>query len=160
MRAAFLIAFAANVVLDIILLISLPERAASHFGPGGAPDSWASKETAVLMVFAVQALMLIIFLAIPAIEPWVPRSLVNLPNKEYWLREENRPALRAKLAAFCYEFGIALFTLLLAVSLLMLQANLSDPVRLNEAIFIPLLVVFLLYTIYRSVRFLRAFRLP
>jgi len=160
MRTAFLLAFGANLVLDVILLILLPERAASHFGPGGAPDSWASKETFMLLMLGVQTFMLILFLAMPAIVPKVPRSLVNLPNKDYWLREENRPALRAKLRAFSYEMGIALLALLFAAGLLTLQANLSDPVRLNPAIFILLPVALLIYTIIRGMRFLSGFRLP
>ncbi|HUW30058.1 MAG TPA: DUF1648 domain-containing protein [Planctomycetota bacterium] len=160
MRTAFLLAFGANLVLDVILLILLPERVATHFGPGGAADSWESKEAAVLMMFAAQAGMLVIFLGIPAIEPWVPRSLVNLPNKDYWLRKENRPVLRAKLAAFNYEMGIAVFALLFAIGLLWLQANLSGPVRFNPAVFILLAVALLIYAIIRGMHFLNTFRLP
>jgi hypothetical protein len=42
---------------------SLPERVAVHFGFGGAPDRWASRETFIAVSLGVLALVLAIFTA-------------------------------------------------------------------------------------------------
>jgi hypothetical protein len=46
------------------------------------------------------------------------------------------------------------------VQALALQANLSHPVRLNERIFLAILVVFLVYAVVWCLGLFRAFRLP
>jgi hypothetical protein len=58
------------------------------------------------------------------------------------------------------EFGCALFTFLFGVGFLTLEANLSDPVRLNETVFFPLFITFMAYTCYWCVKFTLAFRIP
>lgn len=59
-----------------------------------------------------------------------------------------------------WAFGTALFLFLLAVGPLTLKANLADPVRLDERLFLIALSVFLLYTLYWTLALYRAFRLP
>jgi hypothetical protein len=58
------------------------------------------------------------------------------------------------------EFGCALFTFLLGTGLLTLEANLADPVRLNESLFFPLFLAFMVYTVYWCVKFTLAFKIP
>ena len=48
MRAICYVVFTANVLLMVVSLAILPDQVAIHFGRGGAPDSWASKEVNVL----------------------------------------------------------------------------------------------------------------
>jgi len=43
---------------------------------------------------------------------------------------------------------------------LILDANLSDPVRLDEPLFLTALGIFLVYTLYWSWNLTRAFRVP
>ena len=58
------------------------------------------------------------------------------------------------------EYGVAVFTFLLCVGLLTLEANVADPVRLNESIFFPIFIAFMLYTGYWCVKLVRVFRIP
>jgi hypothetical protein len=126
----------------VVSLLVLPPEVAIHFGKGGMPDSWASKEFNALMFLGID-----------------PKWL-SLPNKSYWLKEENRAMVQKKLAPLMTEFGIAFFTFLFFVGLLTLEANLADPVRLHESIFFPIFIAFMLYTGYWCVTLVRVFRIP
>jgi hypothetical protein len=59
-----------------------------------------------------------------------------------------------------WEFGIALFLFLFVVELLAIEANLSQPVRINEKLFFSALILFLLYTVYWCIKLFRSFRRP
>jgi hypothetical protein len=96
----------------------------------------------------------------PSLPLGVPKRFVSLPNKEYWLREENRPALRQKLEHLMAQFGAAFFLFFFFTGLLTIEANLSDPVRLNEKAFVPILVLFLVYTVVWTIGLFRVFRVP
>ncbi|MGZ3494351.1 MAG: hypothetical protein ACXWM6_06635, partial [Thermodesulfobacteriota bacterium] len=47
-----------------------------------------------------------------------------------------------------------------AVQLLTIQANLSQPVKLDEKLFLSALLLFILFTVYWCIKLLRGFRLP
>jgi len=89
-----------------------------------------------------------------------PSKWINLPNKEYWLLPVNQSHAIEKIRGFMWHVGVAAFLFFLAVSLLTLQANIENPVCLNETIFFPVLGVFLIYTVCWIVIYYRAFRLP
>lgn len=90
----------------------------------------------------------------------VPPRLLSLPYKQYWLREENRARAKQLLARFMDEFGLVLFGFLFGVTLLAVEANRSDPVRLNEALFLVLLAGFLVYTVIWTIRLILGWRPP
>ena len=160
MRTLLIIIFLANVFLMVVSLLVLPPEVAIHFGKGGMPDSWASKEFNALMFLGIDIFLFIVFLAAPSLSLGLSPKWLNLPNKSYWLKEENRAMVQKKLAPLMTEFGIAFFTFLFFVGLLTLEANLADPVRLHESIFFPIFIAFMLYTGYWCVTLVRVFRIP
>ena len=160
MKIAFFIAFAANVLFALASLAVLPDQVAIHFGAGSAPDSWAAKETYALIMLAIDIPVFLILSYSPSLMLKCPASIINLPNKDYWLSQENRPSLRQKLGRLMNQFGTALFLFLFCVGLLVVHANLSQPVRLNERVFLSALAVFLAYTVFWCVGLYRSFRVP
>jgi hypothetical protein len=58
----------------------LPDRVTSHFGASGQPDAWSSKESFVKIYLIVVAFI--------AVLRKTPTSMINLPNKDYWLSPE------------------------------------------------------------------------
>jgi len=160
MRTIFLIAFGANVVLTLAALAVLPDQVAIHFRLGGEADSWASKELHAIFFLVLEVYLFLVLWYAPSLTMKIPSRFISLPNKEYWLREENRPALGQKLQSAMVQFGTALYLFLFIVGLLTLQANLSQPVRLNEKAFLPALVLFLGYTAAWCISLFRAFRIP
>jgi uncharacterized membrane protein len=160
MRAIFVLLFVANVVLGLVSLVLLPPRVAIHFGSGGTADSWAPSCVNTLFFIGMNAFVFLILYLTPRLVFRFPARWINLPNKDYWLRSENRARTVGMFSSLMWEFGSALFLFLLAVQLLTIQANLSQPVKLNERIFLPALILFILYSVYWCIKLLRAFRLP
>jgi uncharacterized membrane protein len=160
MRTLFCIAFAANVLLMLVSLAILPDQVAVHFGRGGVPDSCASKETNALLFIVLEIPLFLLFWLAPSLPFVLPERFVNVPNREYWLRDENRPAFRRKLQRLMAQFGTAFFLFFFCIELLTIEANLSQPVRLKEELFLPVLILFLGYTVVWSVGLIRCFRVP
>jgi uncharacterized membrane protein len=159
MRSVFILIFIANVVLAFVSLAVLPSRVAIHFGWGGIADNWAPNYINTLIFIGLNTFLFFSLYFSPRLVFKFPARWINLPNKQYWLTENNKPKAQAILASFIWEFGIALFLFLLVVELLAFQANLSQPVRLNEKLFFSALVLFLFYIAYWCVKFFRAFRI-
>jgi len=148
------------VALALGSLALLPERVAVHFGARGLPDNWASKETNAVTGVALQTVLFAVLYLVPRLVSVVPPGWVNLPNREYWLREDKRPATLARISAYLWQMGAALNVFMLCVGLLALHANLSAPVRLDLPLFFGALMAYLVYTVGWCVAFYRAFRLP
>jgi uncharacterized membrane protein len=160
MRPLLAIVFAANVLLWLVSLAVLPDRVAIHFGPGGAPDAWASKELNALIFLVLETPLFLLFWFAPSLPLGIPPRFVSVPNKEYWLKEENRPAFKRKFQHLMAQFGTAFFLFFFCIGLLTVQANLSQPVRLKEEIFLPVLILFLGYTVVWTIGLFRSFRVP
>ena len=160
MQAAFILSFLANLVLSLISLAILPERFAIHFGSGGVPDGWASSSTNALMMLGMNTFLFLTFYLSPRIIDKVPARWISLPNRDYWLAPERRRRAVEMLSGYLWQFGTALFLFLFLVGLLSLRANLSDPVRLDEAALLIALGIFLGYTVLWMIALVRAFRIP
>lgn len=159
-RATFILCYVANVILAVVSLAILPERVAIHFGWGGMPDNWASSSFNTLFLIGLQTVLFLTLYFSPRLVGIVPARYINLPHKEFWLAPENRARFQAKFTALMHCFGAALFVFLFAVGWLSIQANLSQPVRLQERPLFILLALFLAYTLAWVVVFFRSFRLP
>ena len=160
MRNLLIVSFLANVVLTVVSLLVLPSEVAIHFGRGGMPDSWASKEFNALLFLGIDLFLFIVFLAAPSLSLGLSPQWLSLPNKNYWLKEENRAVAQKKLAPLMTQFGSVFFIFLFFVGLLTMEAHLADPVRLDETIFFFLFIAFMLYTGYWCVTLVRVFRIP
>ncbi|MGE5155528.1 MAG: DUF1648 domain-containing protein [Bdellovibrio bacteriovorus] len=160
MRTAFILSFLANVALSLLSLAVLPARVAIHFGPGGAADGWASGSASTAIMLGVQILLFLSLYLSPRLLARVPARWINLPNRDYWLAPQRRTQALSRLSDHLWRYGTALFLFLLVAGLLTLQANLSDPVRLDERLFLGALLVFLVYTAWWIGTLLRAFRAP
>jgi uncharacterized membrane protein len=160
MRTAFIVSFLANVILAVASLVILPDRVAIHFGLGGSPDGWATKQSNTLIMLAIHTLVFCSLYFSPKLLEAVPVRWISLPNRDFWLRPERRAQAMEKMSRSVWQFGTALFLFLLFMGYLTVKANLSDPVRLDEGPLWFALVIFLIYTGYWVVALLKAFRLP
>ena len=160
MRHFFKFTFAANILLIAVSFFLLPSKTAMHFGIGGHPDSWGTKHMYVITFLLLEIPLFLLFLYSPTITLKSPPKLLNLSNKKYWLKKENQSVLKEKMYSVMSEFGTAFFAFLFVVKLLTLEANRSDPVRLNERAFLSALILFLIYTVYWCMKLFRTFRIP
>ena len=160
MRSLMTIGLVANLVLAAVSLILAPGTVAVHFGAGGEPDGWGSANANALFMAGINLLLFGMFYFMPRLVRVTPQRWVNLPNKDYWFREENKARMMSALTAYLDEFGFVMFAFLFLVGLLAMQANLSQPVHLREDLMWWALGLLLVYTAWWLTRFMRAFRIP
>jgi uncharacterized membrane protein len=112
-----------------IYLPMLPDRVATHFDGGGSANGWSSRADVIASAAALVAITAVIFL-VAGLLMRVPDSMINIPNKSYWLA----PGRRDRALAFMRDWlrwFVALTLALLVLTIGMgLQANLAAPVRL------------------------------
>ncbi len=160
MRIIFILIFLANIVLSIISLAILPSRVAIHFGVGGMANGWVSSYVNTLLFTGTSTILFFWLYFAPRMVFMFPSRWINLPNKDYWLRPENKNRMVSQFSFTMWEFGTALFIFLFIIEVLAIQANLSHPVRLDERLFLFALIVFIIYSLYWCVKFFKAFRIP
>lgn len=148
----------------------LPDTLASHFGASGQPDGWMSKKAfaAFSLVFPIaMATLLIGVQAGVTFISRMPTSLINMPNKRYWLAPERQAETLAILgplmSKLMFVIGTTTIGLLVAVLVMTLQTNLSAQPRLDGAL--PLVLVYVVvvigYAIMVTVKVYRRFgRVP
>ena len=100
------------------------------------------------------------FALAPRLLDGVPAKYISLPNRDFWLLDENRPEANRRMGNIMYTFGAATGLLMLGVLILLIAANLSDPVRLDGRIFLVMFISYLAYTAWWLVRVFTAFRIP
>jgi uncharacterized membrane protein len=120
----------------------LPERVATHFGPGGIANGWMTRDGYRLLAMALVVLLPLSSLAVTT---WIsrdPRRITRLPHRDFWLAPERREETMATLRGFGGIVGVlgALFAIGLHVGIL--SANAKSPPRLDEPMFIAGTVLF------------------
>ena len=135
----------------------LPATVAVHFDAAGRPNGWAPKEAFLALYALVVPFMVGLFLVVPALIARLPLSLINLPNKEYWLAPERRRQTSVTIQSYLSALGNAVVAFVLIAFQLVIRANLSPPPLLSPAMWLLLLALLTFAAIW-TVRFMRAFR--
>jgi hypothetical protein len=94
---------------------------------------------------------------IPAFFNKLPDSLINIPNKSYWLASERRKESILKLAGVTDNLRAALLLLFLSINYFTFQANITGGNLSNGTWLV--LSVFLIYTIYWTIGLRKTFRI-
>ncbi len=138
----------------------LPARVASHFDISGVPNGWMTKPL-FFELYAAGVALGIVVVFLPALTiAKLPASLINLPNKKYWLAPEHRAETNALLARSFAWFGCALLAFEIVVLDLAMQANLVSPPRFSSESMLVCLAVFLIWTGWWTIDLIRHFAVP
>jgi uncharacterized membrane protein len=137
----------------------LPERMASHFNVAGQADAFMPKQEFMKMNLMVIGLLASVFLAVPMLVVRMPKGMINLPNKDYWLAPERRSHTDRTIQGFVVGFGNLMMLFLLVVFRDAMQASLLPTPQLSNRVWVMLLGLGG-FMIYWTMRFMRAFRLP
>lgn len=137
----------------------LPMRVASHFDVGGQVNAYMAKQDFLKVQLVVVALLSLIFLVIPVLIGRLPTSMINLPNKEYWLAPERRAQTMGMIQGHLIGFGDVMLLFLFVVFGDAMRASLMPEPRLPNRIW-TLLAVLGAFSIGWTVYLLRRFRLP
>ena len=160
MRKLLINVFAANLILAAVSFAVLPAEVAIHFGGGGKPDSWAAKELNIAIFLVLEVPIFLLFYFAPVLTGGNIKKYLNVPNKEYWLQDENLSVFHRKFGTYMAEYGVAIFVFFFGITLLTLKANLSEPVRLDGNLFMVLFILFMSYNLWWLVRLVRGFAVP
>jgi uncharacterized membrane protein len=79
-KALFVVAFIANLVLTVAAMMLCPGTVASHFGAGGEPDGWMPSQVDALVMAGACVLLFVSFHFTPFLMRITPARWVNLPN--------------------------------------------------------------------------------
>ena len=110
MRVFFVCTFIVNTLFTIAAYRLLPPKVAMNFGNGGLPNSWGSKSTYSLTFLAIDLFLFFLLITLPYWVNTVPRRWLNLPNKEYWVKEGNWDRFRVNpLGTFGVEGRVEAF---------------------------------------------------
>jgi uncharacterized membrane protein len=111
----------------------LPERVATHFAASGEPNGWMTRGGFVLFQAGMVAVLGAVFFALPRLLAKVPTKYINVPNRDYWTRPENLPALRSILVRYMGWMGVLVVGLMAGLFAITLRVNLSPRPHLEPA---------------------------
>jgi uncharacterized membrane protein len=102
---------------------SLPAHMASHFNLQGHADGWLDRKT-YLEIMAATGIFLPIVASLALLSAtWLPRELVNLPNRDYWLADERRGSMSALLFRYALWFSSLNLLFFTGIAWLVVEAN-------------------------------------
>lgn len=137
----------------------LPDRIATHFGIDGNPNDWMSKTNATLLLCSLQVGLPLIFLFIGSTLPKLPSSVINIPNREYWLQPERRSSSISHMNSMLAWIAVLIALEMIAIVHLTFLANRSGT-SLDTNLFWVILGIFLLSVFSIAGRSMWHFRLP
>lgn len=155
-RTILLFAILAFVSQMAFIYPGLPATVASHFDAQGNPNGWMSKE--VFLFFEIGLLVFVVgeFLLVPRFIRRLPRSLINMPNKDHWLSDEHREETMSIFRSYFELFAAVIVLLFVIVNQFVYSANLSHT-NLSGSTWM-VIVGFLLFTIVWLVKLISEFR--
>lgn len=159
-RLLFALAIILGVIEAIYFYPRIPDRMAIHFNAAGTADGWGPKLRFFETFGLIFNMIALLFWGLPLLLRRVPDSMMNLPNKDYWLAPERRKQTLDRIVGQLLFFGAVTLLLLDGVLYLCLRANFADKPALSADWMWGLLIVFITINIFWIISMLRSFRLP
>ena len=148
-----------SVTQVIVYAPRLPAQVASHFGINGQADDWMSKGAFLTLYLGLQFGLATIFLGLTRLLRRLPVSMINIPNREYWLADQRRQetlryneGMMVLLAGMTSLFMICLFQMTFQTNL---DRNADQ--NLNVPVFATLLAIYLLAVVSSVIVMYRRF---
>lgn len=133
-RSIFIIVLVLCLAQAVYYYPLLPERVASHFGPSGRPDAWSGKDAFIEIYVGVIAFIAVLFSGMGFVLRKIPDSMINLPNKDYWLSPGRRQETVDRIARQAFWFGSATLVLMLDVFRQVFRVHLGEARTLEHPV--------------------------
>ncbi|MBL8811456.1 MAG: DUF1648 domain-containing protein [Planctomycetaceae bacterium] len=156
-------------LLVIMVLISLPQHyfyytqlpdvVATHFGADGKPNDWMTRLNATLVVGGIQVLVPVFLVAVSWLAMRLPESMLNIPNREYWLQPDKKEATLTHMRLMLSWIAVATISFMAAMSHIVYLANKSSQ-SLNMVLFGSALGIYLTVVFTIAIVSVQRFRLP
>ena len=133
-----------------IMFPEMPETIPTHFDFKGNADGWSSKDSFLIIMIVVILGINIWYPLIGFLGHKMPRSLVNIPNKDYWYatpkRKEQMLAVFNVMMAMIFGIMNVIFIYLLYYTYQMAMER--EPVMELWFIIIPIVIIAIYPIIY------------
>ncbi|HBO42743.1 MAG TPA: hypothetical protein DD670_02150 [Planctomycetaceae bacterium] len=137
---------------------SLPPQVISQFDVRGQAIGSMGRNAFVTVYAGITLGTALVILLFAASLPRLPNSMINLPNKDYWLAPERKKASAAILSGMMVWFGNATLVLSIACFHACFAATLG---RASPPWLFPLILgIYLTYTLAWCICLIRQFRRP
>lgn len=138
----------------------LPDTVAIHFGFDGIANNWSNKLDFMFIIGGVMLFLTLVFFGLTLLIRKIPDSMINLPNKEYWLSPERRNSTLDAMVLFLNEIGSRTLLLLAVVFELTCRTNASSIQQLDSQTFLIVLGMYLFGVVVPIVYFVKKFTKP
>lgn len=108
----------------------LPERVATHFAFNGQPNRWSTRSSAVALMAGFGLALPLLMVGFALMTRFLPEGSINIPNREYWLAPENRAGTYTFVSRQMLWLACLLVCFTAGLNWLLVEANLSNPVRM------------------------------
>lgn len=135
-----------QVVFALLVLVALgqalwqhahlPATVATHFNGSGQANGWVSRGTHTALHLVTLLFISAVIQAIVWLNTRLPKELVNLPHRDYWLAPERAAQSHAWIGAWVLFLGCALLLFFIGLFDLVYRANFQTPSRLNNGVWI------------------------
>ena len=163
-RVGQVLGVAAPVVAAAIFVVmssnAMPPKVASHFGPDGAANGYMWRHTYVYFMLAFVVLLPLFFNFVASAVARLPVTMINIPNRGYWLAPERRGLVVVRLRRQMQMFSAMLVVFFCFVHWEVVRANRAIPPTLDSRRFMLGMGLFMAALIVWIVSLRRQFRLP
>lgn len=137
----------------------LPTIVPSHFDAAGVADGWMAKGPFLAFLAGVTLLFLGVFFVAVTLVRKAPESLINLPNKDYWMAPERAAATRKTVVRELFKMAAATQALHVVMTQLTVEVALGRRPGLG-AIWTVALAAYLGIVLWWTAALYRRFRRP
>lgn len=136
----------------------LPERVATHFNASGDPNGWMSRSgnQNSMLIFGLAFPLFVVGLSYAA--RFLPASLINIPNRNYWLAPGRRQQTLNYLVCHSLWFACLAVCVVTGIQYSIVQANQRTPPHLSTSILVSVVGSFLAGTAIWVLVLLQHFR--
>ncbi|MFZ5947407.1 MAG: DUF1648 domain-containing protein [Stygiobacter sp.] len=150
-KSLFLIVLLISLLLPIYFYDQLPERIASHFNFRNEADGWMNKSSYLFLHYGLIFFFVAIFSGLGYLMPRFPASLINIPNKNYWLNDKRKNFTFTAIRALLFYLNSLCLLLFIVIDYLVYKANISGTNKLWSFSWF-IIVAFLIATGYLTIK--------
>lgn len=156
----FFVLYTGSCAFILLSAKALPERVASHFDFNGQADGWMSRSGYILFaIFFPLGISLFLGL-IGWLIRYLPASMINMPNKNYWLAPERKAKTACTMFIFMIWLACILLLFFTAIHISVIQANKMVPPKLSQTHTAGNLVGFLIVLAVWIIAMFKQFAMP
>ncbi len=136
----------------------LPDRLATHFNGSSEPNGWMSRSASQTFMLVFAFLFPLFIILVCSATRFLPASLINIPNRQYWLAPERRMETSNYLVAQSLWLACLTVGFVIGIQYSIVQANRQIPPHLSTSVLLEVIVPFIAGTIIWVILLFRHFR--